>query len=60
MRKEIIICDLCGQPITSLNDEEEYKFKKRWSLWHEHGWERIDLHQSCREKLFKAIEEQAN
>ena len=53
-----IICDLCGKPITN-NDIEEYKYavkKKRWR-WDSFEWEYIDVHESCRKKLFNTIKE---
>ena len=50
------ICDLCGKPI-EINDVEHYKYKtkKDWWLWTSDGWRRIDVHRSCREKFFKAV-----
>ena len=53
-----VICDLCGKPLKH-NDIEQYKYKikKRWWLWEESGWSYIDVHESCRQKLFRAIEE---
>ena len=53
-----VICDLCGKPITSGSDIEEYKYKikKRWYLWEESGWQYIDVHESCRKKLFDVID----
>ena len=52
-----VICDLCGKPICNNNDYERYKYKvkKKWWLWTESGWSHIDVHESCRRKLFDAV-----
>ena len=54
-----VLCDLCGKPIYNTNDYEKYKYKikKKWWSWTESGWSYIDVHESCRRKLFRAIEE---
>lgn len=43
------ICDLCNKPIIYNSDLEQYKVKK---VMNGFGWAYIDVHKSCREKLF--------
>ena len=50
----IHVCDLCGRPLDHKNDYSEYRIKKRWCLGPDHGWERLDAHDSCIQAVLNA------
>ncbi len=47
-------CDLCGEEI-SKRPYTRYKIKKEWVLWEESGWEKMDVHDECFEKMCEYI-----
>ena len=53
----VLVCDLCGKPLTSEESSEHYKIKKLRFSWHESWWETIDIHKQCREKLFGLVKD---
>lgn len=54
MMAYIHVCDLCGRPLDYKNDYSEYRIKKRWCLGPDHGWERLDAHDSCIQAVLNA------
>lgn len=59
MKAKVIFCDICMDRI--LGDDGDirikYKAKRRWCLWHESGWNRIDICANCLNKIISAKEE---
>ena len=47
------ICDLCGHALAG-KPHRRYKIKREWYLRCEHGWERIDAHDECVQRLLNA------
>lgn len=43
------ICDICGKE--THNYEKSLIIKSRWILWHEAGWERLDICKDCAERM---------
>lgn len=54
----IKVCDLCGEPIRSINGDHEFKVKKRWYSGPDAGWEKIDCHRECLCALLEKTREQ--
>lgn len=52
------VCDLCQKRYPDAKIKYKYKAKHFWWLWHEGGWERIELCQQCLEKIIKAESEE--
>lgn len=48
----VIVCDLCGKPLT-IDDRAEFKIKKFIRFG---GYQYIDAHDSCVKKLLNAVE----
>lgn len=59
MKAKLIFCDICKNKIIG-NDGDiiiRYKAKRRWYLWMEGGWEKIDICANCLRLIIKAGEE---
>ena len=53
----IRVCDLCGKPLEEVG--REYKIKKRWYGWScDSGWDTIEAHDACVERLLNAVNDQ--
>ena len=50
------VCDLCEERSPDAKIKYRYKAKRRWFLWYEEGWDRIELCQECLEKIINAKE----
>ena len=50
----VVVCDLCGKCITDVDGSKRFKIKEYKSDRYCGGWEKIDAHESCIEKLFEA------
>ena len=59
MKAKVIICDICREKI--FNDDGDinikYQAKRKWYLWCEGGWERIDICANCLNKIISAKKE---
>ncbi len=58
MTAKVIICDICKDKI--IGDDGDIiikcRAKRRWFLWYEGGWNRIDICANCLTKIIKAKE----
>ena len=59
MKAKFIICDICKDKI--IGDDGDirikYKAKRRWDLWYEGSWNRIDICDNCLNQIIRAKEE---
>lgn len=54
------ICDLCGKPLHETGIVLKFKVKKRWYAPRgDTGWETIECHNACVEKLYEAVKQEA-
>ncbi len=51
------VCDLCKRNTPDAKIKYKYKAKRFWISWHKSRWERIELCQSCLDKIIKAKSE---
>ena len=59
MKAKVISCDICKNRIIG-NDGDiriKYRAKRKWYLWFESGWEKIDICSGCLNEIIKAREE---
>lgn len=59
MKAKLAFCDICKNKIIG-NDGDirlKYKAKRKWYLWMEGGWEKIDICNNCLTLIIKAKEE---
>ena len=60
MKVKINLCDICKEKI--IGDDGDirlkYRAKRKWYLWDESGWERIDICNKCLNKIILAKEEE--
>lgn len=49
------ICDICGKTTHDL--EKSLIIKRRWTLWWEAGWNRLDICKDCTERMMEFIEQ---
>ena len=58
MKAKVIFCDICKNKI--IGDDGDirlkYKAKRRWYLWDEGGWNKIDICSSCLNAVIKLKE----
>ena len=59
MKAKVIFCDICKNKIIGDDGDVriKYRAKRRWWLWYESGWERIDICANCLDKIIRAKEE---
>lgn len=58
MKAKVVFCDICDRIIGNDGDVMiKYRAKKRWDLWYEGGWDRIDICANCLNKIISAKEE---
>ena len=50
----VVVCDLCGKRIAGFDHLKRFKIKEYKPDRYYGGWEKIDAHESCIEKLFEA------
>ncbi len=52
------ICDICKERIIGCTGDIKIKYraKRKWCLWHEDGWVRIDICANCLDKIISAKE----
>ena len=50
------VCDLCEERTPDAKIKYRYKAKRRWFLWYEEGWNRIELCEDCLMKIINAKE----
>lgn len=50
------VCDLCEERTPDAKIKYRYKAKRRWCLWWEEGWEKIELCEDCLKKIIYAKE----
>lgn len=59
MKAKVIFCDICKDKI--IGDDGDirlkYRAKRRWILWDEGGWDRIDICSNCLNKIISVKEE---
>lgn len=62
MKAKIFLCDICKNKVIGGQGDVRIKYhaKRKWFLWHEEGWERIDICASCLEKIILAREGEEN
>lgn len=53
------VCDLCGKRLDETGTELKYKVKRRWHLGPDSGWSKIECHDECVTKLYKAVKLEA-
>ena len=52
-----VYCDICKKTICNEGDLKiKYRAKRKWNLWYESGWERIDICSNCLNKIIAAKE----
>ena len=54
MKININVCDICKKNVPDAKIKYKYRAKKVWYLWHESGWEKIELCQECLDKIIEA------
>lgn len=59
MKAKVVFCDICKNKIIGTNGDVriKYRAKRKWYLWYESGWERIDICADCLTEIIKAKEE---
>ena len=48
------MCDICKQPMEAVT--HRIKIKRQWHLWHEIGWESVDLCDNCAQTIIYKIQ----
>lgn len=53
-----VLCDICKNKIIGYDGDMKIKYraKRRWDLWYEGGWNRIDICANCLNKIISAKE----
>jgi hypothetical protein len=58
MKAKVVFCDICKEKI--IGDDGDirikYRAKRKWDLWYEGGWNRIDICANCLTKIISAKE----
>ena len=58
MKAKVVFCDICKEKI--IGDDGDirikYRAKRKWYLWYEGGWNRIDICANCLTKIISAKE----
>ena len=56
MKAKVIFCDICKDRIIGYDGDIrlKYRAKRRWDLWDEGGWTRIDICASCLHSIIAA------
>lgn len=54
---KVEVCDICGKRLLNGTGISRYKVKKKYSLWTEEWWTRIDAHDLCVEKVLDSVNE---
>lgn len=59
MKAKVVFCDICKNKIIGNEGDIriKYRAKRRWDLWYEGGWNRIDICANCLTKIIKTKEE---
>jgi hypothetical protein len=59
MKVKAIYCDICKDRIIGCDGDIrlKYKAKRRWYLWYEGGWNKIDICDNCLNQIIRAKEE---
>lgn len=52
------VCDICKHNSADAKIKYKYRAKKFWYLWYDGGWDKIELCQSCLDKIIKADKEE--
>lgn len=62
MQGKIVLCDICKEKIIGLDGDVriKYRAKRKWQLWYEDGWSRIDICSKCLNKIISAKERSNN
>ena len=62
MKAKVIFCDICKNKIIGTDGDIriKYRAKRKWYLWFESGWEKIDICSDCLREIIKAKEESDN
>ena len=60
MKAKVIFCDICKEIIDNDGDIRiKYRAKRKWYLWDESGWDKIDICANCLSKIISAKEEES-
>ena len=59
MKTKVIFCDICKDRIIGDHGDIriKYRAKRKWYLWYEGYWNRIDVCANCLNSIIKAKEE---
>ena len=58
MKVKFVYCDICNDKIIGDGGDIriKYRAKRKWYLWYEGGWNRIDICANCLSKIISAKE----
>lgn len=59
MKAKVIFCDICKNRLIGDSGDIriKYRAKRKWYLWFESGWDRIDICADCLDRIISAKEE---